>query len=81
MYSCVVNNIFLAFERKYELTYNKTKENVSYMQKAWKGMEPTSIRLSDSLYEKVKNDADKEKRSITKQIEYILERYYGTQDK
>lgn len=44
-------------------------------------MKPTSIRLSDSLYEKVKNDADKEKRSITKQIEYILERYYGTQSK
>ena len=75
MYSCVVNNIFLAFERKYELTYNKTKENEVILKK------PTSIRLSDSLYEKVKNDADKEKRSITKQIEYILERYYGTQDK
>lgn len=75
MYSYVVNNIFLAFERKYELTYNKTKENEVIL------MKPTSIRLSDSLYEKVKNDADKEKRSITKQIEYILERYYGTQDK
>lgn len=75
MYSHVVNNIFLAFERKYELTYNKTKENEVIL------MKPTSIRLSDSLYEKVKNDADKEKRSITKQIEYILERYYGTQDK
>ena len=75
MYSCVVNNIFLAFERKYELTYNQTKENEVIL------MKPTSIRLSDSLYEKVKNDADKEKRSITKQIEYILERYYGTQDK
>lgn len=75
MYSRVVNNIFLAFERKHELTYNKTKENEVIL------MKPTSIRLSDSLYEKVKNDADKEKRSITKQIEYILERYYGTQDK
>lgn len=75
MYSRVVNNIFLAFERKYELTYNKTKENEVIL------MKPTSIRLSDSLYEKVKNDADKEKRSITKQIKYILERYYGTQDK
>lgn len=75
MYSRVVNNILLAFERKYELTYNKTKENEVIL------MKPTSIRLSDSLYEKVKNDADKEKRSITKQIEYILERYYGTQDK
>lgn len=75
MYSRVVNNIFLAFERKCQLTYNKAKENEVI------SMKPTSIRLSDSLYEKVKNDADKEKRSITKQIEYILERYYGTQDK
>ena len=75
MYSRVVNNIFLAFEKKYKLTKNKKKENEVIL------MKPTSIRLSDSLYEKVKNDADKEKRSITKQIEYILERYYGTQDK
>ena len=57
------------------MPYNKTKE-IEVIS-----MKPTSIRLSDSLYEKVKNDADKEKRSITKQIEYILERYDGTQNK
>jgi len=57
------------------MPYNKAKE-IEVIS-----MKPTSIRLSDSLYEKVKNDADKEKRSITKQIEYILERYYGTQNK
>lgn len=75
MYSRVVNIILFAFEEKNLMTYNKAKaiEVIT--------MKPTSIRLSDSLYEKVKNDADKEKRSITKQIEYILERYYGTQNK
>lgn len=39
-------------------------------------MTPTSIRLPDELYEKVKADADEKKRSITKQIEYIIEQYY-----
>lgn len=37
---------------------------------------PTSIRLNDELYNKIKQDADKEKRSITKQIEYMLSKYY-----
>lgn len=37
---------------------------------------PTSIRLADEVYEKVKADAQKEKRSITKQIEYIICKYY-----
>lgn len=40
-------------------------------------IKPTSIRLDTKLFEKIKADAEKEKRSITKQIEYILERYYG----
>lgn len=75
MYLRVVNIILFAFEEKNLMTYNKAKE-IEVIS-----MKPTSIRLSDSLYEKVKNDADKEKRSITKQIEYILERYYGTQNK
>lgn len=75
MYSCVVNIILFTFEEKNLMTYNKAKE-IEVIS-----MKPTSIRLSDNLYEKVKNDADKEKRSITKQIEYILERYYGTQNK
>lgn len=40
-------------------------------------MTPTSIRLPDELYKKVKNDAEEKKRSITKQIEYIIEQYYN----
>lgn len=42
-------------------------------------MKPTSIRLDEKLYELVKREAEKEKRSISKQIEYIIERYYGIQ--
>lgn len=37
---------------------------------------PTSIRLDNELLEKIKKDAKGQKRSITKQIEYIIERYY-----
>lgn len=44
-------------------------------------IQPTSIRLKKELYEKVKTDAEKEKRSITKQIEYMLESYYEIQEK
>lgn len=44
-------------------------------------MKPTSIRLDEKLYEKIKQEAEKEKRSISKQIEYIIERYYGIQSK
>ena len=40
-------------------------------------IKPTSIRINPKLLEKVKTDADKEKRSVTKQIEYIIERFYG----
>lgn len=39
-------------------------------------MKPTSIRLNDEIYKKIKEDAEKEKRSITKQIEYIIQQYY-----
>jgi hypothetical protein len=39
-------------------------------------MKPTSIRIDDELLEKVKSDADKDKRSVTKQIEYIIQQYY-----
>jgi len=39
-------------------------------------VKPTSIRLSDEIYERIKADADDEKRSITKQIEYIITQYY-----
>lgn len=39
-------------------------------------IKPTSIRLNADIYEKVKDDADREKRSISKQIEFIIEKYY-----
>ena len=42
---------------------------------------PTSIRLSDEIYNKIKEDSEKYKRSITKQIEYIIEKYYELQNK
>lgn len=42
---------------------------------------PTSIRLNAELYEKIKKDAEKEKRSITKQIEYMVEMYYEIKGK
>lgn len=37
---------------------------------------PTSIRLEKSLYEKIKKDAIRDKRSITQQISYMIEKYY-----
>ena len=37
---------------------------------------PTSIRLSEELQEKIRKDAEKDKRSLTKQIEYIIVKYY-----
>lgn len=40
---------------------------------------PTSIRLSETLYEKIKTDAERDKRSISKQIEYMIEKYYEMQ--
>lgn len=39
-------------------------------------MQPTSIRIEDKLLEKVKADAQAQKRSVSKQIEYIIEQYY-----
>lgn len=36
----------------------------------------TSIRLSDKILEKVKVEAEAQKRSVSKQIEYIIEQYY-----
>lgn len=46
-----------------------------------KNIAPTSIRISEELYNKIKDDADKEKRSITKQIEFMLEKYYEIKDR
>ncbi len=36
----------------------------------------TSVRLDKELLERIKTDAEKEGRSITKQIEYMLKKYY-----
>ncbi len=43
-------------------------------------MTPTSIRLPEELYLKIQEDAKKEKRSITAQIEYMIEKYYEIKD-
>jgi hypothetical protein len=39
-------------------------------------VEPTSVRLERELIEKVKEDAKREGRSTSKQIEYMLKQYY-----
>lgn len=39
-------------------------------------IQPTSIRLNKDLYEKIRQDAERERRSITGQIEYMLIQYY-----
>lgn len=38
---------------------------------------PTSIRLEENLLEKIKKDAKNQKRSISGQISYIIEKYYS----
>lgn len=52
----------------------KRKEGGTKMEK--RKIQPTSIRLENELYEKIKADADRERRSITGQIEYMLLQYY-----
>lgn len=42
---------------------------------------PTSIRLDEKLLNKVKELAEKNKRSVTAQIEYMLEKYIEIQEK
>lgn len=42
---------------------------------------PTSIRLDQKLLDKIKELANKNKRSITGQIEYMLEKYIEIQEK
>ena len=44
-------------------------------------MIPTSIRISEELYERIKEEAQKEKRSISKQIEFIIEKYFEIREK
>lgn len=41
-----------------------------------KDTQPTSIRLKSDLLERIKEDAEKERRSISGQIEYMLLQYY-----
>jgi len=41
-----------------------------------KQVSPTSIRLSKEMYDKVVKMAEEEHRSISKQIEHILHRYF-----
>lgn len=41
-----------------------------------KNVQPTSVRLDTELFERIKNDAEKERRSISGQIEYMLLQYY-----
>ncbi len=41
---------------------------------------PTSIRIEENLYQKVVEEAKREKRSISAQIEYIIEKYYETKE-
>ena len=42
--------------------------------------QPTSIRLDENLYERVVTEAKKNKRSISAQIEFIIEKYYEIRD-
>ena len=37
---------------------------------------PTSIRIDEAILEKVKKDAERDKRSVSKQIEFMIEKYY-----
>jgi hypothetical protein len=41
---------------------------------------PTSIRLEEKLYARVITEAKKDKRSISNQIEFMIERYYEIMD-
>lgn len=38
-------------------------------------IKPTSIRLPEKLYEEIKKEAEKNKRSVSKQIEFMIEKY------
>ena len=42
---------------------------------------PTSIRLNKDLYNQISEEAKKEKRSISKQIDYMLTKYLEIRDK
>ena len=42
--------------------------------------QPTSIRLEEDLYLKIVKEAKEGKRSISAQIEYMIEKYYEIQE-
>lgn len=42
---------------------------------------PFTLRLQDSNFQKIKYIADKNKRSIAMQIEYVIEQYIETYEK
>ena len=40
-----------------------------------------TLRIDENLYAKVKVLAEQDKRSVAKEIEFILEQHYGSKDK
>lgn len=44
------------------------------------GTRQTTMRMNKDLYAKVEKDAKNTKRSITKQVEFIIEQYYKMKD-
>lgn len=45
-----------------------------------KDITPTSIRIEKEIMDRVREDAKKDKRSVTAQIEFIIEKYYEIKD-
>lgn len=45
-----------------------------------KEIQPTSIKLEKELLERIKSDAERDGRSVTKQIEQMIKKYYEIQD-
>ena len=41
---------------------------------------PTSIKFDEEVYEKIKEDADKSERSFSRQLHYIVKKYYQLKD-
>ena len=41
-----------------------------------KNIIPTSIKFDEEVYEKIKEDADKSERSFSRQLHYIVKKYY-----
>lgn len=41
---------------------------------------PTSIKFERELYEKIKIDAEKNERSFSKQVQFMLKKYYDLKE-